>query len=158
MRNCLWIGLVLATTGCQQKAPSTTDKYGDAAGVAGMGGNSAGYVVPEPSSRLRQRADSLAALDPVLEANAAARRGDLKYLAVCVLSCTLIGTVQDSVCLLDGCLTQRRADVHPIDGMGIPAINAAVARLDTIGTRYGVHYNAVIREFRKRRPTPHQVT
>ena len=104
------------------------------------------------SPALRQRAESLAALDPVEQARIAARHDDLRYLAVCWKTCTPIGIAADTLCLLDGCTTARRADVNPIVGMEVPVMNADVARLDSVGSTYGTRYNKVIREYRKRRP------
>jgi hypothetical protein len=87
----------------------------------------------------------------------AARHGDLRYMAVCWKTCAPIGIAADTLCLIDGCTSMRRADVNPIAGMEVPVMNADVARLDSVGSAYGTRYNQVIREYRTRRPTSRPV-
>lgn len=151
LRNCLSIGLVLTTIACQKSTSSTADKYGDTGTGTGTGTGrrSAGFLVTKESPDLRQRADSLAALDPWREAAAAIRRGDLRYLAVCHVQCVPIGIPADTVCLLQGCA--NAADLRTIKGTETPFMNADVARLDSIAAEYGARYNQLIREYRKRR-------
>ncbi|MDB4875295.1 MAG: hypothetical protein JWM41_1741 [Gemmatimonadetes bacterium] len=159
MRAQLSIALIVATLACHaddapsanRSASSSVAKFGDAADGSGAGRRSAGFIVTKTSPELRQRADSLAALDPVKEAREAAGRGDFRYLAVCGTACVPIGLAADTVCLLQGCASVRPEETHPIAGMEMPVMNADVARLDSVAGRYGARYNHVIREYRNKR-------
>lgn len=154
MRACSWIGLILTIVACQP-SKSTTDKYGNAVSV---GHRSTGYPVTKESPDLRQRADSLSALDPLREATAAIRRGDLRYLAVCRLACVPIGIPPDTVCLLERCVNAAPTEVNAIAGTDVPAMNADVIRFDSVAARFGARYNRRILEYRKRRPPSRPAT
>jgi hypothetical protein len=162
MRKLLWIALAFGILACHKSDVAASKvRFGDATDAtdaAGPGHQSAGYVITKTSPELRQRADSLAALDPIREARAAVRAGDLRYLAVCRTSCAPIGTTGDSVCLLQGCANERRADVHAIPGLDAPVMNADVARLDTVATAYGTRYNQIIHDARRHRKPSRPVT
>ena len=153
-----WFGLALTIIACQASKSSSADKYGDVSAVSSRGHQSAGVPVTKASPDLRRRADSLGALDPSREAMAAIRRGDLRYLAVCRLTCVPIGIPPDTVCLLQRCVSAAPAEVRAIEETNLPLMNADVIRLDSIAARYGARYNRWIHEYRRRRPASRPAT
>jgi hypothetical protein len=135
---------------CQRSEPSAKDRYGNVGPGEGAR-HSSGYVATKESPELRQRADSLAALDPRSEAAASIQRGDLRYLAVCRVTCAPIGAPGDTVCFIQGCSAAMPGDLRVIDGAGNPERNADAAQLDRVAGSFGARYNFVIRAYRKRR-------
>jgi hypothetical protein len=151
-RSIVVLSTLLALA-CRQHSLSNTNPYDDVArygDAAGQRGGSHGIVPQIDSLDIRQRADSLAALDPEREARGAIARGDLRYLAVCRIVCTAIGIHPDSLCLLGRCESERRYAVRPIEGMEQATITPDIAHLDSIAQLYGKRYNSVLHDFRVR--------
>jgi len=96
---------------------------------------------PRGPATLVARADSLAALDPATELRKAIERGDLRFIAVCGLSCRPPGVdLADSAVAL----AIRTGGLHYIEGTTDAVGNDAVARLDGVAVKYATRYNKLL--------------
>lgn len=139
MRSVLAI-LAVVLLGCQTSVPdrdSTASSNSDARQVV------SNSRIPEHSPELAARADSLARLDPEVEAHAAIARGDLRFIAVCGYACMPSGVPLDSAMRTRDSLALRDS-LRSIPGTSDAIFNQDVARLNTEAHEYATRYNRII--------------
>ena len=101
-------------------------------------------AIPASSPDLARRADSLERLDPRAEAQAAIRRGDLRFVAVCGYTCKPLGIPVDSASWSPDSLALSPDSLRQIAGTSDNIVNADIGRLNRVAAEYASRYNPLI--------------
>ena len=118
----------------------------------------AGEAVSAQGVVSKSIADSLTRLDPLVQADSAIARGDLRYLAVCGYVCFPPGVPLDSIAASSDSLSIRQDSTRHIPGTSDHITDPEMARLNRIASDFAFAYNRRIvarrRQVRSRSGAP----